>query len=61
MVRDPFHRSWNDAILVLRHRGLWWCGIFVIAAFLVPHGPFDGHGWHGQAKEAAATQWAFAP
>ena len=41
LVRDVFHRQWNDAKLTLIRKGLWWVVLLTTVMFNMPFGPYD--------------------
>ena len=46
VIRDVFHREWNDVRLALSGSGVWWAVLLTIVAWNMPFGPFaSGRFW----------------
>ena len=42
LVRDVFHREWNDCNNALKMSGLWWVLLLTSATFNLCCGPWEG-------------------
>ena len=42
LLKDVFHREWNDCKLAIQSSKLWWVVLLTTAAYNLCYGPWDG-------------------
>ena len=52
VIRDVFHREWNDVRLALSGSGVWWAVLLTIVAWNMPFGPFSSGRFWEMMKDA---------
>ena len=52
VLRDIYHREWNDVKLGLQWADVWWVVVLTTLAINLPHGPWGGSAWFHQMVEA---------
>ena len=45
LVRDVFHREWNDSMNAIKQAGLWWIILLRSVTFNLCYGPWEGSAW----------------
>eukprot|EP00974_Lingulodinium_polyedra_P100409 9725997-Lingulodinium_polyedra.AAC.1 len=58
MVRDIFHREWNDCTQAIKHSGLWWVILLTTMAWNLCYGPWEGCAWYEKIKGGASEFFA---
>ena len=53
VVRDVFHREWNDIKGALADCSLWWVVLLTTLAFNLNHGPWNNEAWWQEMKEGS--------
>eukprot|EP00974_Lingulodinium_polyedra_P073363 7102802-Lingulodinium_polyedra.AAC.1 len=53
LVRDVFHREWNDCKLALHRSKLWGVVLLMMLSFNVAYGPWEGAVWFAKVSEGA--------
>eukprot|EP00974_Lingulodinium_polyedra_P033763 3246390-Lingulodinium_polyedra.AAC.1 len=53
LVKDIFHRQWNDAQMAIRGSGLWWVVLLTTMAYNLCYGPWEGSGWFSKVVDGA--------
>eukprot|EP00974_Lingulodinium_polyedra_P027046 2609131-Lingulodinium_polyedra.AAC.1 len=54
MVRDIFHREWNDCKWAIAQAGLWHTVLLTSLVMNLCFGPWEGSGWFEKIKGSAA-------
>ena len=54
VVRDIYHRQWNDTRLAISSAGLWWAVLLTTVSINMAYGPWDGAAWWQKLKEGGA-------
>eukprot|EP00974_Lingulodinium_polyedra_P018251 1765395-Lingulodinium_polyedra.AAC.1 len=53
LVRDIFHREWNDVRAAAKSSDLWWAVLLSTMVFNLSYGPWEGAAWHEKLKGSA--------
>eukprot|EP00974_Lingulodinium_polyedra_P125370 11194248-Lingulodinium_polyedra.AAC.1 len=65
LVKDVFHREWNDIQGAIKSSGLWWVILLTGVTYNLCYGPWEGSAWfqkmRGGAEELFAKQRARDP
>ena len=51
VMRDIYHREWNDCKLAISDSDLWWVVMLSTIVLNLPHGPWDGAAFHQKLRD----------
>eukprot|EP00974_Lingulodinium_polyedra_P111027 10738955-Lingulodinium_polyedra.AAC.1 len=58
ILRDVYHREWNDVKMALGQAGLWWVVLLTSLTFNLCFGPWEGCAWFEKLVSAAVQYFA---
>ena len=58
VVRDVYHREWNDIKLALKGAKCWWAVLLTTVSLNLAYGPFEGGTWFRKLVEGAEDLFA---